>query len=220
MLKMIELKQIVIERALVIAYLFTESIALYSVLQTKSRSHFFVTFFIIRILFVTIALVFSYARLSKRYYFSGFREMPSTIYWRFVLLILFAMKALFLHRFIELSPFLQLIDLFFVTNLIISLLIFYQGQDWTIVPRKQSVDRINFLIGAKKARLSKEEFNAVKPILISAGRAGQRKSMYWIITEKFLYLIILAATIEAFASDIVNHLERKIPFLRNLLPPF
>lgn len=207
----------IVERAMTLSYIGIDGYALIIAFQVEPRPYFLITFFTLRISFIVIALVFSFVRLSSRFYIPGFREISTQLYWRFVLLVVFAMKALFLQRFVELSPVAQLIDYSFLIVIVVSLLMAYQSQGWATTQREWRKKRIDYL--SEKANLSREELEAITSILVEKEKISQRKPWVWRLT-KLLVALVIGATINAYASRIADILEQLGIRSPNVLPPY
>lgn len=211
-------KSFVLERSIVVCLAASDFLSLLLVINEQPPDRFFVSFFSIRILFFVVTYIFSFVRLSRRFYIAGIAEMPVRIYWQLVSLTYFGIKALFLYRFIGISsPILQLVEFSFVVGVVGRILISYQTQPWAKEESEKRKKRINCL--ARKAQISKRELSAVTPILAEKGRLLQRKPVVWIATEIFIGTFI-GATITAYSVQIVNWIQQVGMHFPNLLPPY
>jgi hypothetical protein len=210
-------RNFILERAMTLSYIWTDGLPLIIALQAEPRPYFLITFWILRITFIFVALVFSFVRHSPRFYVPAFREMPARVYWRFVLLVVIATKALFLPRFLELPPIALLIDYSFLIIIVVSLLMAYQSQGWAANQREWRKNRIDHL--SEKANLSREELEAITPILVEKGKMSQRTPWVWRFTE-LLVALVIGATIDAYASRIADILEQLGVHSPNVLPPY
>jgi hypothetical protein len=209
--------RIIVERALAIQYLLVDGWLLINLVRLAPSQQFYIAFFFVRSLAVILAIVISIVRRSPRFYIPGLREMSAPTYWRFVCLILLTIKIPVLQYFVSLSPFFQLVDLAVLSCIIVSFLIAYQTQPWTLGERAKRQQRIKYL--TKKASLSDEEVKTLWPILIVEGKKRQRKPVIWRLTE-LLVGVIMGAIINAYASVLADSLEQLGIHMPNILPPF
>jgi hypothetical protein len=208
----------ILERAVTIGLAILDFQVLVPLIKQDPTNYLFISFFSIRILFVVVAYIFSYARLSKRFYIPGLREMPKRLYWQYTSFLFLSMKSLIFHQFIQYSPdWLLLIEFSITVGVVGTILMSYHRQDWALPEHQKRQKRIKKI--ARKAGLSNQELLAIFPNLVEAGKASQRKPMVWSITEILLGLII-AATISSYAAQAINMLRGSGLELRNLLPPY
>ena len=210
-------RQIKWEQFIVSTYLLSNGLALYAAIQSLPESRFFATFYSMRLGFMILAIIFSFVRQSKRFYFAVFREMSNRVYWVLVTFVMLIMKGLFLHKFIELSPKQKLVDFSFVTGLVIFLLTTYQGRIWASDEDKERQRRIAEL--ARKAKLSKKQLKAVTSILVESAKKEYNMPWTWKLTTLVL-AIIWGATLSTYADAIVNFLLSEFVNFSNSLPPY
>lgn len=197
---------------------FTNLMGLFTALERLPESQFHVWFYSGRLLLLFCAFVFAHARRSKRFYVALFHEISESAYWRFVILGMFALKGIFLNRFVELSPTLQLLDLSVTVTIITVLLMTYQSHAWArdqILIRQKRLKRL-----VRRAKLSNEELEAITPELMLEAKRNQRMPLSWKLTTVFLALI-LSAMLDAYAGTVVDFLEELsgVSFL-NIFPPY
>lgn len=192
---------------------------LFDSLGSKPQKEYLVTFFLFRILIGFFAHIFSFVRQSKNFYFPGVREMPARTYWMFVDLILLATRPLFLSPHIE-QPFIfYFIDYSMLAGIAGLLLMSYQSQPWAFKESEQRINQIKFLVGPRKANLTQSELVALIPIFIAKGKVNQKKPLIWTLAE-ILLVIIIGVTLDAYASGIVDFIEKIYIHFPNVLPPF
>jgi hypothetical protein len=208
----------ILERAVTVGLAALDFQVLLPLIKQDPTNHLFITFFSMRILFVIVAYIFSYVRLSKTFYLPGLREMPKRLYWQYTSFLFLSMKSLIFQQFINYSPdWLLLVEFSITVGMIGAILMSYQRQDWALPEHQKRQKRIKKL--ARKAGLSSQELLAIMPNLVEVGKASQRKPIVWSITEILLGLII-AATISSYAAQAINLLRESGFELRNFLPPF
>ena len=143
--------------------------------------------------------------------------MSEHTYWRLVLLVMLAMKMVFLHQFADLSPTLKLLDFNLATVIVTSLLIAYQRQIWAVGKEEERRKRVNYLV--RKAKLSKAQIKAVSPLLIGSAKKSERIPWIWKLMRSALALF-WAVTLDTYADAIVDSLSPYIKFGNILPPPF
>ena len=212
-------KRFVIERVMVNSLIILSVFGLFDALKSKPQKEYLVTFFFLRISIGVLAHVFSFVRHSKFFYFPGLKEMPIRTYWIFVNLILFATRPLLLSPYVKQSFIFYLVDYSMLAGIIGLLLMSYQSQPWAVLSDKQRINQIKFLVGPRKANLTQNELVAVVPILIEKGKARQKKPLIWILTE-ILLVVIIGVTLDSYASNIVDFVEKIYIQFPNILPPY
>ena len=106
-----------------------------------------------------------------------------------------------------------------LVGIIGSLLMSYQSQPWALLSSKQRINQIKFLAGHRKANLTQNELAALMPIFIARGKETQKKPLIWNLTE-ILLVIIIGVTLDSYASNIVDFVEKIFVQFPNILPSF
>src|SRR6266536_3109177 len=91
------------ERAVTVGLAVLDFQVLLPLIKQDPTNYLFISFFSVRILFVIVAYISSYVRLSKRFYIPGLHEMPKRLYWQYTSFLFLSMKSLIFHQFINYS---------------------------------------------------------------------------------------------------------------------
>lgn len=183
--------------------------------QEASRS--VVTFYSVKIVFIIFASLLNWIRRSHTFYLPLLREMSEELYWFYVLAILFLLRVPFVKEFFDQGNSLLLLHVGFSVVILGVLLISLQARIWTHDEQAKKKKRISNL--RRKARLSPNDYEQIKPLLVESARKKEPQLISWRITN-FLFTILFAATISSLASDVVDAISRRIDILKNLFPPY
>jgi hypothetical protein len=179
-----------------------------------------ITFYTLQIIFIAGATAFNFIRFGRNFYFPLFREMSETIYWTYALLILFLMRLPFNRSFISITenPFFSILHLAFSVVILGQILITFQTRFWAKSEGTARQKRIKKLL--KKAKLSKNEYEDIKPILIESASDNEKVPPIWKVLL-FLFALIIAATLSNSASDFLDLLAKNFSlYFPNVLPPY
>lgn len=214
------IKNFLFERALTTSMACYDLIFLIYTILSGSNDRFLITFYTIRLFFYFLALIFFLFNKLNSFYFPALSEIPEVTYWRLVFFTYVSLRVIFLNNYIKYSPVFSYISYGFLVTIIGVLLMAIQSRPWDVNKRKQEEKYIYHFIGPKKANLSKDEYEAVKPLLISQGKKKQRKPLLFLILY-YTLSIICGLIIGAYAKDIVNLIiSTGLINPSNILPPY
>jgi Ca2+/H+ antiporter len=198
-----------------IAYLY-----LYIKLLPENNVTSQIAYYTIQTIFIAGATIFNFIRFSRNFYFSLFREMSETIYWTYVLLVLFLLRIPFIRSFASVieNPLFRILHLCFSVIILVQILITFQSRFWAKSNRAARQKRIKKLL--KKAGLSNNEYEEIKPILVDSASLKEKPPLIWKILL-LLFALIIAVTLSDSASDFLDLLAKtfSLPF-SNILPPY
>ena len=194
--------------------------ALIYFISTKSIDKFLITFYTIRLFFYVLAVLFFIINKLNVYYFPALSGIPDRIYWRLVFFAYLSLRVIFLNQFIKNSPLFSFVSYGFLVSVIGTIMMAVQSRPWDINKRKQEEKNIYFFIGPRRANLSKEEYEVIKPSLKERGKIIHQKPL--LVRVIFVILsLITGAVISTFASNLVDFFEKNgFINLNNLFPPY
>jgi hypothetical protein len=163
-------------------------------------SRFYFKFYVVRVLILTVAALFARTRLGA-VYIPVLSEMDEARYWRTVILLVLALKLVFLNQFVRLSPVAQLLDILIISTLAGGMLISLQMHMPEMEPARRRDNRKKYLL--QKSGLSPQELEAIRDDLIREGRKQQRFPLSWIVLFVALSLF-LGALLDSSAAAIVD----------------
>ena len=211
-----------IQRILVRIDFSTDILFLYFYFKLLSQNNVTpeITYYTIQVIFIIGATLFNFVRFNRNYYFPLLREMPESLYWTYVLLILFLMRIPFISSFAPAldNPLLRIAHLTFSVVIIGQILFTFQLRFWASTDQTYRKRRLKALL--KKARLSNNDYKKLHPILVSSANLREKEPIVWKILF-WLFALIIAVMINDAASDFVDSLAKTFSLVfSNILPPY
>jgi hypothetical protein len=148
-------------------------------------------------------LVLSRVRKNKRFYLPILSEMAEEDYWGFVALVLVVLRLVITGGVSEYGAIFQIIDMIFATIGVTSVFMTYARRGWTAKEEYMREKRIQFLV--RKAKMSKQELESIKSVLIEAVRVRQKTPIIW-----SLVLWCISFVVGLLLNEYVSYVTGKI----------
>ena len=145
--------------------------------QVPSRN--FIISQLSRIVCYLFFFILSRIRKNKNFYLPVLSEMAEEDYWGFVALILVVLRLVITGSSPEYGAIFQTIDMLFATIGVTYVFMTYARGGWTAQEQYMRERRIQFLV--RKARMSNQELESAKSVLIEAVRVRQKNPIMWTI---------------------------------------
>lgn len=210
-------KKVFIEKYVLRFYFLYSTILLIATVAQNNPPRISVTFYSIQIVYILGVWIFEKYRNHKNFYTPFFAEMSPVSYESAALFTLFTFKALFRSLFLDGDSILYLIDILLFVIIVVTLLMSYQSR--LMLDEEYGIRQRRIELLFKKAKLSTQEKETVTPLLEADAARHQKAPALWRSFRWIIVVIFIGATLDTFASEIVNAIEQVVP-LHNIFPPY
>lgn len=156
---------------------------------------------LIRVGLLLTILVVAKVRSSSNFYIPGFSEMNDVNYWQFASLVSIASTGAFIYSANVAGTSLSGVYIGLYLAYLLFVFVLYQTKPWASQQHLSRTNRLKKL--KKKAKLNRNEWEIVKPFLITEDNKLEDAPFIWKVT-KWVIVFTLAAFLNGFANMVVG----------------